>query len=518
MSRETMHIRGTWTQQKILQGKRARQWVYLLTSLAIVVLTAFLAPAMMGTEAKSSEQFGAAGNLTTYGFNNAHSNFNSAETNITASTAHQLKQKWAHKTGNSVTDQPAIATVGNNTVVFWGSWDGYLHATNVSNNARLWTALLGQTTDANCDPPIAGISSSPTVVTINNRQEVLVGGGDARLYALDAATGAVIWKTQFPGSSPSVYIWSSPTVFNGSIYIGSSSFGDCPLTQGQLLQLDAATGQITHEFDAVPNGCTGGGIWSTPTIDEATGKLYVTTGTQSKCTGAHVYAPALIELDATDISHFLDAWVVPKNQWVYDSDFGVTPTLFQQTINGVVTPMVGAANKNGIYYAFNRASIGNGPLWQVQISKPGACPQCGDGSLASSAWDGQTLYVAGGITIINGQTCRGNVGAINPNNMVITAPTAAPNPKPKYLWQDCLHNGPVLGSVTVAGTTPSTEVVAVSQGNTVTVASAATGKTLASLSDHQHNSLLYAPPTIANGVLYVGNMDGNLYAYSINGA
>ena len=81
-----------------------------------------------------------------------------------------------------------------------------------------------------------------------------------------------------------------------------------------------------------------------------------------------------------------------------------------------------------------------------------------------------------------------------------------------------MQAGPVIASVMVAGTTAGNEVVAVSQGPTVIVMNAVTGKTLARLTDHKPHSLLYAPPTISNGMLFVGNLDGNFYAYSINGA
>ena len=144
-----------------------------------------------------------------------------------------------------------------------------------------------------------------------------------------------------------------------------------------------------------------------------------------------------------------------------------------------------------------------------------AGPQCGGGSIASSAWDGHTLYVAGGRTSINGTACQGSLRAITPNT--ITFGSSPQNATVPFLWQHCLMNGPVLGSVTVAGATPASEVVAVSQRNTVIVVNAHTGKTLARLSDHKHGSLIYSPPTIANGVIFVGNQDGNLYAYSVNG-
>jgi outer membrane protein assembly factor BamB len=479
--------------------------------------TWLLIPALAPAPVRSSEQFSAADDLTTYGYSDAHENFNAAETVITASTAHSLKQKWVHPAKNSVSDQPAVTMVNGRTVVFWGDWNGFLHATDLNTNARVWSTYLGQTTDASCNPPLDGVSSSPTITTINGNLEVLVGGGDAHLYALDAATGKILWKTQFPGSSPSLFVWSSPTVYNGYIYIGSSSFGDCPLTQGQVLQLDATTGKLLHQYDTVPPGCTGGGVWSTPTIDEAANAVYVSTGTQSTCTGkvSNAYAPALLKLDASDVSQQLGAWIVPKSQWVGDSDFGTTPTLFQETINGVLTNMVGAANKNGIYYALNRDNMSAGAVWEVPIAVRGSCPQCGGGSIASSAWDGQTLYVTGGHATINGKACQGSIRALNPN--AITLASSPQNATVPFLWQHCLMNGPVLGSVTVAGATPASEVVAVGQGNTVIVVNASNGKTLARLSDNKHGSLIYSPPTIADGVLLVGNQDGNLYAYSLNG-
>src|SRR3989442_2977127 len=232
MSRGAINMRGIWTQGRLLVGTWAWQRKSHLAFLAVFALIGasigawLLVPALATAEAQSSERFSAADNLTTYGYSNAHDNFNSAETNITATTARHLKQKWAHKTGNGVTDQPAIATIGNANIVYWGSWDGYLHATNMNTSARVWSTFVGQTSDASCNPPIVGVSSSPTVTTINGKLEVLIGGGDANIYALDAATGQVLWKTPFPGAAPSNYIWSSPAIYNGSIYIGSSSLGD----------------------------------------------------------------------------------------------------------------------------------------------------------------------------------------------------------------------------------------------------------------------------------------------------
>jgi len=500
MIRENRHASheqtwGTSDRRIMLIGKwvRRRLPLFTLVGMLLLVALAILTPALLAVRAASSMQFTSAGDWTTYGNNNARTNFNPAETTITPSTAPLLKQKWDHLAGNGVSDQ----AVTMNGVVYWGSWDGYAHATNISNNARIWSTFIGRTTDSSCNPPQVGVASTPTVVG----GVVFVGGGNANFYALNASNGSIIWHTSL-GSSPSNFIWDSPALYNGSIYIGISSFGDCPLVQGKMFQLNASNGAIQHTFKVVPDGCTGGGVWGSPTIDESAGTVFFATGNKGSCGSSETNAIALVELNASDLSNLSipQIWQVPSAEQTNDGDFGSTPTLFTASINGVVTPMVGVANKNGKYYAFKRSNISAGPVWRATVANGGSCPQCANGSISPSAWDGTSLYVGGGNTTIAGQSCMGGVRKLNPDNG-------------SFLWEHCMHAGPVLGSVTAT----SSGVVAASQGPVVIVMNASTGVTVARLSDNKSGSLLYAGPTISNGIVFVGNLDGNLYAYSING-
>ncbi len=493
MSRVNIHMEELWIQRGILIGKWVRQRVYLVALVGVLVTmaTAFLLPALLGTRAASSEQFTPAGDWLTYGYDNARDNFNAAETIITPSTALQLKQKWGHTGANGISDQ--IAAVGG--TVYWGSWDGYVHATSASNGARVWSKFIGQTTDSACNPPRVGVASSPTVVSVNGQLEVLVGGGDANFYALNASTGSILWHTSL-GSSPSAFIWDSPAVFNGSIYIGTSSFGDCPLIQSNFYQLNATTGAIQHTFNIVPTGCTGGGLWGSPTIDATAGAIFFATGNTGSCGSSEPYSFALVKLSASNLS-VLDQFQLPPAERPGDSDFGSTPTLFTTSTG---TAMVGVANKNGKYYAFNRNSLATGPVWKDQVANSGGCPQCGTGSISPSAWDGHNLYIGGGNTKIGSSSCMGSVRKVNPDDG-------------SYLWQHCMGSGPVLGPVTAT----ASGVVAASQGNTVIVMNASSGATVARLHDNLTGSRLYGGPSISNGVLFVGNIDGNIYAYSING-
>lgn len=477
MKSENFRATGVWVRQHIR--------LHRLAGLLVLVAVLFSPAAFVA--------LAASGDWPTYLSDNSHSGYNGSETVINKNSVPNLKLKWMHSAGGGISTQPVEA----NGLVYWGSWDGYEHATGL-NNSHIWTAYLGQTTDHSCNPSTVGVASTATIATVNINGTAtsvdFVGGGNAKFYALNAMTGSIIWSTVL-GSSPSHFIWSSPTVYNGSVYIGISSYGDCPLVQGQVLMLNATNGTIEHTFNTVPNGCTGAGVWGAPTINPTSGLLYAVTGNGGSCGSSEPYAVSIIKLNASDLS-FSTSWQVPQSQQGGDSDFGSTPTFFTATINGVVTKMVGVANKNGIYYAFNQNLIHPGPVWEATIANGGPCPQCGNGSISPSAYDGQTLYVAGGGTTIKGQSCQGSLRALNPNNG-------------NFIWEHCMQAGPVLGAVSVV---PG--VVAITEGNYLLIVDATTANTLYRFQDTQSGGTFYGAASVSNGVLYVGGMDGHLYAFA----
>ena len=434
-----------------------------------------------------------AGDWTAYLHDGARSGFNSAETTLTPATYPSLAQAWSVAAGGSINDQPAVV----NGVSYWGSWDGLLHATSATG-ASLWTDNLGQTNDASCDPPTAGVASSPSMGAVHDIASVFVAGGNSRFYAVNAANGVTLWSTSL-GTSPSHFLWSSPLIYNGSVYEGVSSFGDCPLVAGAVIQMDENTGAVEHVLHTVPPGCTGVGVWGSVMVDPATGDLYFATGNSGGCASAEPLAESVIAVKASDLS-LIGSWQIPNQPTGGDIDFGSTPTLFNATISGHSRSMLGIVNKDGVYFAFDRTNISAGPLWSLQVGNGGDCPQCGSGNIAPSAFDGSTLYVPSGNTSINGASCLGSVRALNPA-------TGAP------LWQDCLNSGTVLAPLTV---TPG--VVLVTAGGKLMALNATTGAQLWSFADTTSGSLFYGSAVVSNGRLYVGNMDGKFYAFSIGGS
>jgi len=442
-------------------------------------LIATLAPAVPANAAATSD-------WPTYLNSRDRTGFNAAERIITPSTVGGLHPAWTVSSG-SVSAEPVQA----GGVVYYGSWDGNERAVSASTGKQLWSTFLGQTAKSICNPPSVGVASTATVGTIAvngvSTPAVFVGGGDHNFYALNAATGAVIWKRAL-GTTSSTFLWSSPVFYRGIIYEGVSSFGDCPLIRAKIVAIRATNGAIRNTLFTAPSGCTGASVWGSPTLDTSTGDIYFATGNgNATCTEPLMDAIVQASSDLSLLGH----WQVPAGSRGPDSDFGSTPTLFA----GGGRPMVGLQNKNGIYYAFNRASISSGPVWQTPISRPGKCPECGVGNIASSAWDGDQLYVGGTRATIHGTLCAGEVEALQPSNGHV-------------VWLQCLKDGPVIGSVTgVPG------VVFVGEGKFFKAFSTSNGAPLFSYNDGSSGSNFWGPAAISNGAAYIGNQDGKLVAF-----
>jgi polyvinyl alcohol dehydrogenase (cytochrome) len=439
----------------------------------------------------------AASDWTTYMQGNDRTGFTS-DSGFNPTSVRHLHVAWRRsdtgKPDPGVFSQPVVS----NGLVYWGSFDGRERATTTSGNL-VWRRNLGTTAPPNCTPvgpnsTEAGVASTGTVTTdvpVDGATSVLyVAGGNSKMYALNAATGAILWSYDV-GGNPNTFLWDSPLVSGNSVYIGVASFGDCPLVQGKLLQLNRVTGALQNTYKVVPNGCDGGGIWGSPTLDAAAGTIYFDTGSPSDNCPNTPGEPSVVEVRASDLS-LVGSWTLPAAQQIDDADFGATPTLFNGVIGGKSEPLVGVANKNGVFYAFERDALPAGPVWSTRVAVAGSAPTLGTGDIASAAFDGTTLYV-GGDTKGN---CAGTVNALNPS-------TGA------FIWRHCFTAGPVLG----AATATSGGVVAVGEGNKIAVVSAATG---VSRFTYTGTGLFWGPPSIVGNMLYEGDMAGHLYALTTN--
>ena len=437
--------------------------------------------------ARAASNTASPGDWPMYQYDPGRSGFNAAETTITPANASKLKLHWTNTAGGSATSQVAAV----NGTLYWGSWDGIEHATNLSGT-DIWKANLGQTTDSACNPPTVGVASTAAVATVTiagtATSVVFVGGGNSVFYALNASTGAILWQTPL-GTPPSYFLWSSPIVYNGSVYEGVSSFGDCPLIRGEIVKMDASTGTIQNTFYTMPSGCLGASVWSSPAIDSATGIVYISTGNAKSCSKAGQYFFSVVALHASDLS-LVQFWQIPPSDRFGDDDFGATPTLFTATIGGVLHDMVGVLNKNGKYYAFNRATLSSGPVWETQVGTTGAAH-----NISSSTFDGTNLYIASDKTTIGGVSCMGSVNAVKPANG-------------NFVWRLCQAQKAECPLVSAPG------LLIVGQGPYMRVFATSNGATLFTYHEPVKNGI-FRSPIISNGIIYITNDDGHLEAFGL---
>jgi len=492
------------------RSRSPRRWSILAVSgLLVAALTSCASPSA------STHTPGPSLPLATYHGDDARTGY-TVDSSITASNASQLAQRWSIAVSASLSDQPIV----DDGVVYWGDWNGEMHATTVSGKA-LWSTFIGTAPKPKVCPyklATQGVVSTPTVGTIHSQNVVWVGGGAGQVLALNASTGAIVWSTLL-GTPPEHEVWSSPLLYNGSIYIGVASWNDCPVVNGAFFRVDAATGAIqavTH-LDQSPK-CIGPGVWSSASVDPTTNSVYVTTSNANlksnpSATCQTPEQEAILKLNAKTLAT-QSVWALPESQQVGDSDFGASPMLFSAPIGGVQEQLVGAENKNGVYYALDRTNLGAGPVWSYTAEN--ATLDQGAGSItdacvdvntiSSSAWTGPSSPVVVAGLAQSGRSCIGTLAALNPSTGQVE-------------WQTPLQ-GDIEGAVTEA---PG--IVAVGAGPTVDLLSSATGKVLFSYTEANKSppkGVIYgaptgefwAPPTIAGKTLYAANQDGHLRAFS----
>jgi polyvinyl alcohol dehydrogenase (cytochrome) len=188
--------------------------------------------------------------------------------------------------------------------VFIGDKNGYFYALDAATGGLKWQYPKAG------DPPLRvtyGIESSaaywdrpPNGAVIFAAQDPSLGPfrpdgtpyGSARLFALDAKLGTVIWPSDpiavingDPGNlmEPRQLLhYSPPLVFDNKVYVGIQS-DENPIQIGRVIAVDLASGhKVGFQFQAVGTPASrqgmvrGGGVWNAAATD-GTG-VYFTTG------------------------------------------------------------------------------------------------------------------------------------------------------------------------------------------------------------------------------------------------
>jgi polyvinyl alcohol dehydrogenase (cytochrome) len=295
-----------------------------------------------------------------------------------------LKRAWSFDSPTG--DFTGTPVVAKGTLVA-GDYSGTVYALDAVTGKVRWTKKLGDPVDGSAaidaSAPKGGIVYVPVAKV-----------GAPRVTALSLRDGHSLWSsalTRQPDSS----VYGSPTLWKGTVYIGTSGpNGDGSTARGAIVALDARTGARRWRTYAVPPKHDGGAVWSTPAIDRSTGRLYVGTGNAYHEPVAAT-TDSVLALDARTgaiLGHYqalAGDTFGPDNPAGPDADFGASPNLFEGADG---KKLVGEGAKDGVYYALDRATMKL--AWKTSVG-PGSTI---GGFVGSTAYDGTRIYGTNALT------------------------------------------------------------------------------------------------------------------------
>ncbi len=327
----------------------------------------------------------AGGDWPSFGRDLANTRSQPNEKTIGPFEAANLRKAWAFSvTGNGGSGDLRGTPVVANGCLYAGTGKGFVFAANADTGELVWKRQLPTRTAS------LAFANGRIFATVADT----VGQVEFKPYmtALDANTGAEVWRTPALETLPGAEFTGSPVPYDGMIIQGVSNFpGEdqgaddwyrSGAFRGSYVLLDQTTGELLHkqyvigddEFcrDQPPSatcrndpaksstfaGYSGGGVWTTAAIDTATKHAYLGTGNPTSNL-EHPHTNAILKIDVDRASATFGRIVASykgdaDKAGMPDVDFGASPNL-------VTAPdgrkLVGALQKTGTFHMVDRTTM-----------------------------------------------------------------------------------------------------------------------------------------------------------------
>jgi alcohol dehydrogenase (cytochrome c) len=219
------------------------------------------------------------------------------------------------------------------------------------------------------------------------------GTMDGRVLAYDFKTGARLWAASLAEPQHGEIVDAAPIAWNGRVYVGvATGFKGM---KGRMYALSAASGSILWETYLVPKNesdpsrgpagampqsavatwknapdvpISGGGTWTSYTLDPATGRLYVPAANPSPDfvsslrEGENLYTDSVVILDANSGGYVDHFQIVPRD-W-HDWDVSNAPALITTRAG---RQLLSFAPKNGHLYGVDLAT--NAQIYRSAVTR-----------------------------------------------------------------------------------------------------------------------------------------------------
>jgi alcohol dehydrogenase (cytochrome c) len=379
----------------------------IFTAFLLVGATSFAGGALAADETKPATLYGNMNTVTQDLLNRAgddgsnflltNGNYNQQRyypnRQINRGNVRHLHPAWIFQT--DVVESTETSPLVVNGVMYVTTSFDHVYALDARTGEQLWhyQQKLGPITTYCCGPNNRGVAAYG--------DNVYLATLDAKLVALDAKTGKVVWQSDIANPEDGYSETMAPTAVDGKILIGTNG-GEYGI-RGFVKAFDAKTGKLLWTFNTTPENSVGvwaekdpsgqdlhrniaaekaalaksgdpykhlgGGVWQNPSVDLAARRIYFSVGNPSpdldgsNRPGDNLYTDSLVSLNLDTGNLVCYFQYVPHDLWDVDA---TSPTVLvnAKDKDGNVVPAVIEGGKTGFVYVNKRSDCS-----QIRVSE-----------------------------------------------------------------------------------------------------------------------------------------------------
>jgi len=298
---------------------------------------------------------------------------------ITRANVKKLSPAWIFQTG--IIESMETTPIVSDGVMYVTTSFNHVYALDAQTGAQLWHFKhnMGPITTFCCGPNNRGVFAYG--------DKLYMGTLDAKLLALDAKTGKLVWEQQIADPELGYSETMAPTVVDGKVLIGTNG-GEYGI-RGFVKAYDANSGSLLWTFNTIPENSVGvwatkdatgldmhrdikaekaalkqngdpyktlgGGVWQNMAVDRETGTVYFVVGNPSPDLygairpGDNLYTNSLVAVDLQTGKYKCHFQYIAHDVWDLDA---VSPVVIAQVSDKNGKPVKGLlhAGKTGYVY------------------------------------------------------------------------------------------------------------------------------------------------------------------------
>ena len=303
---------------------------------------------------------------------------------INTGNVSKLRPAFVFQTG--IVESMETAPLVVNGVMFLTTSYNHVYAINAKTGEQYWhyKHKIGPVSTYCCGPNNKGVAIS--------EGKLFMGTLDAKLVALDAKSGKMLWETQIADPELGYSETMAPAVADGKVLIGTNG-GEYGV-RGFVKAYDANSGKLIWTFHTIPekghegvwavNDATGrnmhrdiaaekaalaknsdfyktlgGGVWMTPAIDRKTKTAFFVAGNPSpdlygaERPGDNLYTNSMIAVDLDTGKYKWHFQYIAHDVWDLDA---VSPVILTEAKDksGKMVPVAIHGGKTGHIYVHDR--------------------------------------------------------------------------------------------------------------------------------------------------------------------